>query len=290
MAHWRRLPELLATVIVALGATGYVVFVQGSRVDRGHLATLIVPRTGSKVLKSKPVESQYVDPGKSGFAAMKKAAVVNPTETGGYGREWSGSTTSGDVATQLVEVLPTAAQAKVVRTEAVAEYSDSSTLAAQHTTVTARFHVPTVPGAFGVSFATAKSTTTDAATGSAIVFRVGRVVSVGYVESTTGGLDPANAESLARAEHVLLEKSEPGFSMVQTTRPLALSVVYGVVTALAVGLVLVLPLGIRRRRVRRQAKREEQARHEYRARGGKAMRRRRPPAWAQRARSTGSIR
>jgi hypothetical protein len=113
---------------------------------------------------------------------------------------------------------------------------------------------------------------------------------VAYLQSSTHGLDRADAIALARKENALLERSEPGFSLLQTTRPLALSVIYGLITLLVAGLILIAPGLVRRRRGRRQARRDEQTRYEYRARGGKAMRRRRPPAWAQRARSAGSIR
>jgi hypothetical protein len=273
-----------------VAAVGYVVFVKSTRIDRSSLSALVIGQTGVRALHSKPVESELVSPQKSAFAAVKKAAASDPAGTGGYGKEWSGSTASGDAATELVELLPSSAQARLVRAEAQAEYSDASSLKAAHTTVTAHFTVTTVAGAFGVSFATAKSSTTSATTGTAIVFQQGRAVAVEYLQSSTGGLSRTDATTVARAEYALLERNEPGFSMTQTTRPLVLSVVYGLVALLVAGLILFLPGQVRRRRARRQARLEEQARYEYRARGGKAMRRRRPPAWAQRARSAGSVR
>jgi hypothetical protein len=284
------LPRVLTSVVVAVAAVGYVVFVKSTRFDRTSLSALVIDRTGLAALKAKPVDSEFVSPKTSAFAAVKKAAASDPDETGGYGKEWSGSTASGDAATQLVEILPTSAQAAVARAEAEAEYSDATSLKAAHTTVTAHLTVPGVPGAFGVGIATAKSSTTSATTGTAVVFQEGRVVAVEYLQSSTGGLTHADATAVARAEHSLLERSEPGFSLTTTSRPLGLSMLYGLVTLLAAGSILLVPRLVRRRRDRRQARREEQARYEYRARGGKAMRRRRPPAWAQRARSAGSIR
>jgi hypothetical protein len=290
--RWRplHLPRVLAAAVVVVAAVGYVVFVKSTRIDRSSLSALVIGQTGVRALHSKPVESELVSPQKSAFAAVKKAAASDPAGTGGYGKEWSGSTASGDAATELVELLPSSAQARLVRAEAQAEYSDASSLKAAHTTVTAHFTVTTVAGAFGVSFATAKSSTTSATTGTAIVFQQGRAVAVEYLQSSTGGLSRTDATTVARAEYALLERNEPGFSMTQTTRPLVLSVVYGLVALLVAGLILFLPGQVRRRRARRQARLEEQARYEYRARGGKAMRRRRPPAWAQRARSAGSVR
>jgi hypothetical protein len=284
------LPRLIAAAVVVLAAIGYVVFVKNTRTDGTSLSALVIDQTGVTALKSKPVDSEFVSPKKSAFAAVKKAAASDPDETGGYGKEWSGTTASGNAATQLIEMLPTKAEATLTRTEAEAEYTDAASLKAAHTTVTARFSVPGVVDAFGVSVAMAKSSTTSATTGTAIVFQQGRVVGVEYLQSSTGGLSRADATAIARDEHALLERSEPGFSLTQTTRPLALSVVYGLVTLLVAGLILIVPRLVRRRRARRQARRVEQARYEYRARGGKAMRRHRPPAWAQRARSAGSIR
>ncbi|MGA2302986.1 MAG: hypothetical protein ABSH29_02180 [Acidimicrobiales bacterium] len=284
------LPRVLASAVVVVAAVGYVVFVKSTRIDRASLSALVIDRTAVTALKSKPVESEFVSPQKSAFAAVKKAAASDPGGTGGYGKEWSGSTASGDAATQLVEILPSSAQARSVRAEAEAEYSDASSLKAAHTAVTAHFSVPTVAGAFGVSLATAKSSTTSATTGTAIVFQQGRVVAVEYLQSSTGGLSRTDATTMARAEDALLERNEPSFSLTRTTRPLALSVVYVLVTLLVAGLTLLVPGLVRRRRARRHARREEQARYEYRARGGKAMRRRRQPAWAQRARSAGSLR
>jgi len=291
--HWRHAahaPRVVASVVVVVAALGYVVLVKSTRIDHSSLSALVIPQTGLTALKPKPVDAEFVAPTKSAFAAVKEAASSDPGETGGYGKEWSGSTSSGDAATQLVEFLPTSAQARLVRAEAEAEYSDKSSLQAAHITVTARFSVPTVPGAFGVRVATAKSSTTSATTGTAIVFQQGRVVAVEYLQSSTGGLSRADATTVAEAEHALLERSEPGFSMTRTTRPLALSLLCGLATLVVAGLILFLPGLLRRRRARRQARQREQARYEYRARGGKAMRRRRPPAWAQRARSAGSIR
>jgi hypothetical protein len=283
---WR----VLAAVVVGLAAVGYVVFVKTTRTDGTSLSALVISQTGVAALKSKPVDAEYVAPKKSAFAAVKKAAASDPDETGGYGKEWSGSTASGDAATQLVELLPTSGQAKAARTEAEAEYTDAAALKAAGTTVTAHFSVPGVSGAFGVRVATATSSTSSATTGTAVVFQQGRVVAVEYLQSSTGGLSQADATAIAQSEHALLARREPGFSLTQTTRPAVLSVVYGLVTVVVATFILTVPGLVRRRQARRQARHIEQTRYEYRARGGKAMRRRRPPAWARRARSARPIR
>jgi hypothetical protein len=285
-----RPPQLVAALILVASVVGYVLFVQSSHIDRTHLSSLVIEHTGVGALKPKPAESELVAPAKSSFAEMKKAWSVDPSQTGGYGKEWGGSTASGDAATQLIQLLPSSTEAKLVRSEAVAEYSDTKTLKAAHTTLTSRFTLPKVSGAFGLNFVTAKSTTTSAASGIAIVYRIGRVVAVEYVQSSTRGLTRADATTIADAEHALLERAEANFSMVVTSRPLWPSVIYVLATLALMGLVLIVPRWVHRRRIRHQARRNAQARYEYRARGGKALRRHRPPEWAQPARRLRSTR
>ena len=285
-----RIPRLVATLIMVVSVVGYMVFVHSSHLDRKDLSSLVIEQTGVEALKPQPVESELVAPAKSSFTEMKKAWSIDPSQTGGYGKEWSGSTTSGDAVTQLVELLPTSAEAKLVRAEAVAEYSDTKTLKAADTTLTSRFTLSTVPGAVGVTLVTAKSGTTSATSGTAIVYQIGRVVAVEYIQSSTGGLTRANATTIAVAEHALLERNEPTFSMVVTSRPLWSSVIYILAAVVLIGLVLIVPRWVGRRRIHQHARRETQARYEYRARGAKAMRRRRPPTWAQPARRARSTR
>jgi hypothetical protein len=177
--------HLLASVVVLVAGVGYVVFVKNTRIDRSGLSTLVIGRTGVSALSTKPVDSEFVSPAKSSFSEVKKAADSDPGATGGYGKEWSGSTASRDAATELVELLPTSAQAAWVRAEAEAEYSDTATLNAAHITVKGHFAVPGVAGAFAVSVATAKSSTASASTGTAIVFQQGRVVAVEYLQSSS---------------------------------------------------------------------------------------------------------
>ncbi len=289
MGLFARVPQLAIALTVVVSVVGYLLLVQNSQIDRKHLSALVVEHTGVQTLKPTPVESELVAPAKSEFAEMKRAWSINPSQTGGYGKEWSGSTASGDAATQLVELLPSSTQARLVRSEAVTEYSDTNTLKAVHTSLTSRFTLPTVPGSFGASFVTTKSSTTAAASGTAIVYQVGRVVAVEDIQSSSGGVTRADATKLANAEHTLLEHSEANFSMVETSRPLLLSLIYVLASLVLIGLVLIVPRRLGRRRIRQQARRNAQARYGYRARGAKTMRRR-PPAWAQPGRRARSIR
>jgi hypothetical protein len=277
-------PRLVAVLIAAVSAVGYVHFVQTSHLDRKGLASLLIEHTGIKALKSKPVQSEVVDPLKSAFAALKASAKRDPADTGGFGEEWSGSKSSGDAATLLVEFLPTSSQAIVVRTQALAEYTNQKTLKAADTTVTARFTLPQVAGARGISYLTVKSSTTGATSSSSIVFQFDRAVAVVYLQTSSNGLGRADAEELATSEYALLERREPGFSIMATDRPVEATLIYALVTITLVALILTIPGLVRRRKIRRQKRQDERARYEYRARGAKSLRRRRPPSWAQRAR------
>ena len=72
------LPRILASGIVVVAVAGYVVFVKSTRIDRASLSTLVIDRTAVTALKSKPVESEFVSPQKSAYAAVKKAAATDP--------------------------------------------------------------------------------------------------------------------------------------------------------------------------------------------------------------------
>jgi hypothetical protein len=290
MGLFARIPQLAITLTVVASVVGYLLLVQNSQIDRKHLSALVVQHTGVQTLKPTPVASELVAPAKSQFTEMKKAWSLDPGQTGGYGKEWSGSTASGDAATQLVELLPSSTQARLVRSEAIAEYSGTKALKAVHTSLTSRFTLPAVPGSFGARFVTTKSSTAAAPSGTAIVYQVGRVVAVEDIQSSSGGVTRADATQLANAEHTLLEHSEADFSMVETSRPWRLSVIYVSASLAIIGLILIVPRGVARRRIRQQDRRNAQARYGYRARGAKTMRRRRPPAWVQPARRARSIR
>jgi hypothetical protein len=73
--------------------------------------------------------------------------------------------------------------------------------------------------------------------------------------------------------------------MLRTTTPVVASVVFGVIAVLiAAGAFFVpewAPHALRRRRARHEAKKLENARSQYRARGRRAVRRHRAPAWRQ---------
>ncbi len=137
----------------------------------------------------------------------------------------------------------------------ITEYSDTKTLKAVHTSLTSRFTLPAVPGSFGATFVTTKSSTTAAASGTAIVYQVGRVVAVEDIRSSSGGVTRADATSLANAEHTLLEHSEADFSLVETSRPLRLSVIYVSASLVLIGPIFVVPRGVGRHRIRQQVRR-----------------------------------
>lgn len=106
MEVFPRMPQLAMALTVVASVVGYLLLVQNSQIDRKHLSALVIQHTGVQTLKPTPVASELIAPAKSQFTEMKKAWSFDPGQTGGYGKERSGSTASGDAATQLVELLP----------------------------------------------------------------------------------------------------------------------------------------------------------------------------------------
>ncbi len=112
-----RIPQLAIALTVVASVVGYLLLVQNSQIDRKHLSALVAEHTGVQTLKPTPVASELVAPAKSEFTEVKKAWSIDPSQTGGYWKERSGSTASGDAATQLVEVPPRSTQASLVRSD-----------------------------------------------------------------------------------------------------------------------------------------------------------------------------
>lgn len=281
LTHSRSIRLTVSLVLLVLAAVGYLLFVKQTVVEPSRAGALIVDRTGLSQLPGRPSHSEVVPADGSSLKAVKDAA--RDDRTAGYVKVWSGKSSTGEEASILVAALPTIGQAKKAQSEADGQYLHMSAaeLTSDHLSVSGRFGVPGVPGAAGVAYSIAKSSTTKAGTLDAVVLRQGRIVAVGYIESTSKGLVPADVQRLARAEDSRLAAVGPAFTQVGTTWPLVTSLVYwavALVVALAVPLV---PEGLARRRHRRERRRAERARYEYRARGRKDVRRHRAPEWAR---------
>jgi len=260
--------------VIILAAIGYWFGFQGTRSDPQRLSALIIEHPGSAGLKVRPVSSRAISPSETTWRAVQRAAAIQPDQTGGYSRTWESTKSSSDSMSVLVEVLPTTWDAKLLRKQVLAEYSNAKTLKKEQATVTSRFAVAAVPGAQGVAYQVAASSSTSAGKGTVIAFEVGRAVAMAYVETSTGALGTLDIDAVARTEYALLKDREPSFSLAALTRSALASTIYGLV---AVGLAVMAYLApglVRRRRARQAAKQAALLRREYRARGSKVLRRR----------------
>jgi len=101
----------------------------------------------------------------------------------------------------------------------------------------------------------------------------------GLIRSTS------QATKVAQDEHALLLRDEPDFSMFRTTTPVLASAIFWVIAVLLAAAAFFLPEwapeALSRRRASHAAKDLERARSQYRARGRRAVRRHRAPAWRQ---------
>ena len=116
------------------------------------------------------------------------------------------------------------------------------------------------------------------------VFQVNRAV-VGEVLAFPTLRPLSDTTKIADAEHALLVRTEPSFSMLRTTAPVLASVIWWVVAVLVAAAAFFVPEWapdvLERRRATHAAKELERARSQYRARGRRAVRRHRAPAWRQ---------
>lgn len=269
---------VVPVAVFVLAAIGYWVVFQGTQPSPDWISTLIVAHPGSAELKAEPASSEVVEPSKSTWREVKEAAAVQPDQTGGYSRTWDSTKSSSDSLSVLVEVVPTSSDAEKVHGQVLAEYADAKTLKRDGATVTSRFGVRGVPGAQGVAFQVAASSSAGASKGTVVVFDVGRAVAAVYVETSTGALKGFDLDAVARREHALLERREPAFSLATPTRSALASALYGVAAVLVASLAYLVPGGVRRSRQRRDARHAAALRHEYRSRGSKVLQRRRQSA------------
>lgn len=201
------------------------------------------------------------------FSQAKAAAHRAPNETGMVSVEWAPKAKNGAGGTVLLTLVPSEAEAKKVRTEALSGYTSSKTLKADGYTLKGRFEVPGVPESVGVNFTTGGSSSTEVGE---VIFRVARAVDVVIVEGA-GSHSQALATTFAQHQHRLLEEELSGFSLTATSFPPVASAIYwGVVAVIALAVVSVPPT-IRWVRRKRRLTRAEARRRERLARGRKVL-------------------
>ncbi|HUE08094.1 MAG TPA: hypothetical protein VMP41_11750 [Acidimicrobiales bacterium] len=276
-------------LVLVLAAVGYWSVFQGSRYDAKLASALVIQHPGVAGFKPTPSSSQVVTAKETNWSVVRNAATARPEQTGAYSRTWGATKGSGSSVSVLVEVLPTASDARLLRKQVLADYSNAKTLKTDGISIVSRFPVTAVPGSKGISFQGSGSNSADK--GSTVVFDVGRTVAVVTAgTSTAPGSGDAGVRSVTRAEDSLLQDREPGFSMTEATRSLSASMLYWLIALVVAALALVVPGIVHRVRERRRAREIAQMRSGHQGRGSKVLRRQKVTLPTQPSRRTRSAR
>lgn len=266
------LATALALVLILLGTgAAYDHWIVIRRTVPPRLARLVVtsPPPG---YTPKASNSNQVAAASNPFPAYKTYAKARPSATGAYSVTWSSPSSRNDSATILVSLLPSAADAKKVQSEAVTQFTGANSFKRESYALVGAVPVAGVPGAEAAVYqATGKATTPPVAS---VAFAAGRVQVLELVGKTgTPESTGATAAALAHSEYQHLQRSLPGFSLQVTHVPLVASLIYWLAVAGAIGLIVAVPMTVRGVRTRRAAARERVARRQHQVRGSKIARR-----------------
>jgi len=258
-------------VFLAAAAAVYLAFVSVDKVETGRLSRLVVTKPPAG-FNPKPAAANTVPASSSQFAAVKAAGKRSPHSTGTYSIEWSDSTGGGSNAVSLVvSVLPTAADAAKVQSEAKSTYLSTGSLKSASYTYAGSVAVPSIPGASAAFFTPSTLTNPPVVV---VAFQVDHAQATEFI-GVPGSKQAIENEavSFAHSEYEHLRAVLPGFSLVTTTRPVTESVVYWVIVALVL-LVAVSGPVLRRRAKERRLQAAERARTQHKTvRGSKIARR-----------------
>ena len=128
-----------------------------------------------------------------------------------YETEWKGSAKSVNDGGLLIEVIPTAADASKVLAQSLTAFTPPATYAATH------FTVQGIAG-HGNAYVIPASSSSPKGYVFTMVFMVGRIVAIEFVELSKAGATPMAAQTIAHEEAVLLHNRVPSFSLMHTTR------------------------------------------------------------------------
>lgn len=280
--------------MLVVAAVCWGLFVTQGRVVPSRMGQLAVRRSGVPGLLARPATARTLPVSQSSITSVKTAARSRPAHTGIYEVGWQSPAKAATTtnAGLLLQLVPTTTLADKVLGTVRAQYAKSRSVSGDQYTLTSHFTVPGVPGAAGVVFHVTSGSAAASGTAYVVTFRVGQVVTLVLIQ-TTGTLPGGSrtAASLAHAEAARLDQVGTGFSLRVTSRPLGWSLALAGGAVAVAAAVIVLPewlAGLPDRRRRRHEHRVRQRlEEERRARGRRAVRRHRPPAW-QRPHGVGS--
>jgi hypothetical protein len=272
--RWVRfLPAVGAALVLLVGALVYEWTIPVHHVEQSRLSRLVVtkPPAGFNV---KPTSSQVIAASGTPFAAFKTAASRSPHRSGAYAIQWPGTTSSStDVASVLAIWLPTTSDAAAVEKQAVsADLAATSYQSADGYALERRFTIPAVPGAQAAVYGPQSSKSNQGEGVAVVVFPEGRYVVTDFVQMTSATKAQAEATSLTEAEETQLRQVGPGFTLSVTHLPLEASLIFAGLTVSLAALVVLVPLGVSRARVRQRLAREAASRRAVQGRGRKIAR------------------
>jgi hypothetical protein len=263
---------------------GYLLFIRTPHVDDQLLGRLVIQRVSLPGVRALATVARPFSPSTS--PELKQANESDPDRTGLYQTTWTNPSNADLGLGMVLQLLPDSRYARTILKSNEQQFISKFQLSGETLSAKTAFSVPSVPQARAVSYAMTSSST-NKANGYvySVVFQVDRAVVVEVLKSSDTSRSTSGVISVAQAEAALLQRAEPGFSMLRTTTPIIASVVFGVIALLfAAGAFLApewAPDALNRRRARHEAKELENARSQYRARGRRAVRRHRAPAWRQ---------
>ena len=260
----------LVAAIAVLAAVGYWLLIVGDRYVPRRAARLVTPNAPAGFVK-KPSISQQVVGSDNPLTTAKTAAKRSPHQTASWSVEWTRSGSSKDSISMLISVLPSTSSARAAQSEATRTYQSSTALKSTSYSYVGPFDVAAPAGASGSVFKPSSGT------GPLIVvmdYQVGRaqVLEFAGLDGTAAQAE-AQAETVARDEAAHLARSLPGIGFMQTTVPLVASLVWWGVAAVLCGLVVAVPIALRRRQERLRRAAERTRRRQVTSRGSKMLKR-----------------
>jgi len=273
-------------IVIVLAIAGYFLFVRTSHIDRNLLGKLAIHSTPVKSLKAKPSVAHSLSLATNSEKVVKQSAKTDPAGTGLYEIEWASSSKAPLESGLLIQLLPDTTRGATAYADSKKQLSVKPQLSGETLASGVHFVIPSVPGAIAESYAmTTTSTGKPGGYAFTALFRLDRVVVTEIMETASTTLSTSAPSSIASAEYSQLQRAEPGFSMTRTTTPVIATIVYWVVALLIAVAAFFVPefaMGeLGRRRARHEERERARARSEYRARGRRAVRRHRAPAWRQ---------
>lgn len=260
---------LRALLAGALAVAGFFLIVPLTHVSTVRMAAMAVRRSHVAGLPGRANASNLLPASTSALKAVQQAARRQPTETGSYSVQWTKGTSSDRSAVVLLARLPGLGSARTAEQQARVAYLEKGSFSSGTFARTSRYPLPTISGGEGAAFSSKGSSGSPALSLRASVFRVGKVVAVVFVDAPK---DPKDATAaLTAAEHHHLQGLPDPYPIAATTLPTVATIVYAILALSFVVALCLLPVLAAGMLERREERRAERIRYQYRSRGRKVL-------------------